>query len=461
MGPLLQRKVRRVHFIAAGGIGMSGIAQVLLNLGFEVTGSDIRESDNTRMLVEKGAIVHVGHKAEQIHGADVVVYSSAIDRENPEMVEAMRLNIPLISRAEMLAELMRMKSGIAVAGSHGKTTTTSMLSWSLSKAGLDPTFVVGGKLSTLATNARLGDGDYFVVEADESDGSFLKYSPVLSIVTNIDAEHLDYYHDLSNVKSAFLAFMNKVPFYGSVILCLDDENIQSILPKVMRPYVTYGINKQARYRAENIRTEGVRTSFDLVVDGQDNGLVVIHLPGEHNVRNALAVIAASQQLDLPVSVIKQALEEFKGVYRRFEFKGEARGVQIVDDYGHHPSEIRASLLAAQAAFPDNRIVAVFQPHRYSRVKHHFEQFAASFHDADLLVVTEIYAASEKPLPGVSGQALYEAIVQHGHRYASYEADLNAIAPRLAEVVRPGDMVITFGAGDVNKVGMQLLDLLGR
>ena len=459
MGPLLKRKIRRVHFIAVGGIGMSGIAAVLLNQGFEVSGSDLRKGDTTRMLEGMGAKIYVGHDAQQVHGADVVVYSSAIAVDNPEMQEARALGIPLIPRAEMLAELMRMKSGIAVAGSHGKTTATSMLSWVLTRAGFDPTFVVGGRISTLATNAQLGAGDYFVVEADESDGSFLKFSPVLSIVTNIDAEHLDYYHDIQNVKSAFLAFMNKVPFYGATIVCLDDENILSVLSKIKRPVITYGFNRQARFRADNLRFNGIQTTFECFEGDVSLGDVTINMPGRHNVQNALGVLAAASQLGASMAVVIEALGDFAGVHRRFEFKGEAAGIQIVDDYGHHPSEIRAALEAAQRSFPQNRIVAVCQPHRYTRLRDHLSEFATSFHNADMVIITDVYTANEKPIEDITAQRLFEMIRRHGHRDAQYIQDKTEIAGRLLGQLKSGDIVITFGAGDINRYGLELLDAL--
>jgi len=459
MGPLLRRKVRRVHFIAVGGIGMSGIAAVLLNQGFEVSGSDLRKGDTTNMLEGLGAKIYIGHDAKQVHGADVVVYSSAISVDNPEMQEARSLGIPLIPRAEMLAELMRMKSGIAVAGSHGKTTATSMLSWVLTKAGFDPTFVVGGRISTLATNAQLGAGDYFVVEADESDGSFLKFSPVLSIVTNIDAEHLDYYHDIQNVKSAFLAFMNKVPFYGSTIVCLDDENILSVLSKIKRPVITYGFNRQARFRAENLRYNGIHTSFEFFEEDVSLGDVTINIPGRHNVQNALSVLAAASQLGASMPVVIKALGDFAGVHRRFEFKGEAAEIQVVDDYGHHPSEIRAALEAARRSFAHNRIVAICQPHRYTRLRDHLNEFAMSFHDADMVVITDVYAASEKPIEDISSERLFNMIRRHGHRDARYMPDKTKLATELTGELKPGDIVITFGAGDINRYGLEILEAL--
>ncbi len=456
MTPILKLKIRRLHFIAIGGIGMSGIAEVLLNLGFEVSGSDLRKSEITDKLESLGATIFIGHDANNVHGADVVVYSSAISPENPEMQEAKRLGIPLIPRAEMLTELMRMKSGIAVAGTHGKTTTTSLLAWITSRAGMDPTFVVGGKILSLATHARLGEGEFFIVEADESDGSFLKYSPVISVVTNIDDDHLDYYHDIENIKSAFVAFINKVPFYGAAILCIDNRNVQEILPQIMRPYVTYGFSKQARYTACKIEQQGARTFFSVCEHGEIKLETSMVLPGRHNVQNALGAIAAARELNIPYDVIGDAIESFGGVYRRFELKGMFGNVPIYDDYGHHPSEIRATLAAAREAYPDKRIIAVFQPHRYTRTKDHLLDFASSFHDADLVLATEIYAASETPIPGISGRKVFEEIRKFGHKNIEYFPTKEEIIEYLQTNLSDDDIVITLGAGDINAVGIELV-----
>ncbi len=458
MTNILKERIKRVHFIAIGGIGMSGIAEMLLTLGFQVSGSDVKESDATRRLRSLGATIYIGHKAEQALGADVVVYSSAIKMGNPEIMQAQALKIPLIPRAEMLSELMRMKVGIAVAGSHGKTTVTSMEACILAEAGLDPTFAVGGKITSMATHVRLGEGEYFVVEADESDGSFLKFSPVISLVTNIDAEHLDYYHDVENVKGAFLAFINKVPFYGTSVLCVDDPNVRSCLSKVVRPFVTYGLSHEAGYNASNVRTEGMKTRFIVSENGQPMQEITLNMPGAHNVQNAVGAIALARQLNVDYSVIGSALASFKGIHRRFELRGEKSGVMVFDDYAHHPSEIRAALATAKSALEGRRVIVVFQPHRYSRVRDSFNDFAESFQDADALICAEIYAASEQPIPGISGRALFEKIAEKRSNCFFFE-DRKQIVDFLASECKSGDAVITVGAGDVNQTCKELLERL--
>ena len=390
----------------------------------------------------------------------MVVTSSAIASDNPEVTAAREENIPVIQRAEMLAELMRMKKfGIAVAGSHGKTSTTSMVSWMLSRAGLDPTIVVGGKVDSLGGNARLGMGEFLVAEADESDGSFLKLSPVLEIVTNIDLEHLDYYSDLEHIKTTFLEFIDKVPFYGAAILCLDDENITDILPQIRKRIITYGLTSQADIYGEQIIFKNGRVHFTVKSEGETLGEVNIAQPGRHNVYNSLAVICAGRELEIPFPVIKESLETFAGVQRRLQVKGDARGMTVVDDYGHHPTEIKATLEALKQAWPERRLVVLFQPHRYTRTKGLFKEFLTAFHQADFLVLTEIYAASETPLEGVSGESLLKAIKLHGQRHTHFIPDVREMARDVLPLLEEGDLVLTLGAGNIVGVGEQLLDLL--
>jgi len=448
--------------VGIGGIGMSGIAELLLNLGYTVSGSDLHGSAITDRLAELGGTISKGHKAENIEGADVVVTSSAISANNPEVVEARRQHIPVIQRAEMLAELMRLKKyGIAIAGSHGKTSTTSMVSWMMAEANLDPTIVVGGKVDSLGGNAKLGQGEFLVAEADESDGSFLKLSPVLEVVTNIDLEHLDYYRDIEHIKETFLAFIDKIPFYGAAIVCLDDPNIADILPLISKRKITYGLTPQADMYAENIRFENGRVHF--TVHRQDECLGDIDLapPGMHNVYNALAVISVGLELEIPFAVIARGLQSYEGVQRRMQKKGEVRGITVVDDYGHHPTEIRATLSAIKTAWPEKRLVVLFQPHRYSRTKGLFKEFLTAFHQADYLILTDIYAASEEPIEGVSSEALLAEIEQHGQRYTHYIPSVDAMAEEVMGMVGENDLVLTLGAGNIVRVGEELLTLLEK
>jgi UDP-N-acetylmuramate--alanine ligase len=445
----------RVHFVGIGGIGMSGIAEVLLNLGYQVTGSDLCESETTLRLENLGARVVVGHKAENLSEADVVVVSSAVTEANPEVRSARARSIPVIQRAEMLAELMRMKVAVAVAGSHGKTTTTSMLGWVLAEAGRDPTLVVGGRLNSLGSSARLGQGELLVAEADESDGSFLKLTPTLAVVTNIDPEHLDHYGDLEHLLSAFVEFANKVPFYGQAVVCLDHPNVQGLLPRLEKRVATYGISSPADYRAENLRFEPGRVRFAVRRRGQVLGGIGLHMLGEHNVLNALACVAVADELRVPFEVCQRALASFQGVERRFTLKGRARGVSVVDDYGHHPEEIKATLAGARRSYP-NRLVVVFQPHRYTRTRALEHEFYSAFNLADALVVMDVYPAGEEPIPGVSGQALFEGIRAHGHRSAHFISDRKTVVDWLLGHALEGDFVITMGAGDVWKVGSEFL-----
>ena len=453
-------KIRKIHFIGIGGIGMSGIAEVLLNLGYEVSGSDLRESEITRRLAELGGRIAYGHEAQNVGEADVVVTSTAVHADNPEVQEAQRRLIPVIPRAEMLAELMRMKYGIAVAGTHGKTTTTSMVATVLSHGGIDPTSVIGGRLDLLGSNAKLGQGQFLVAEADESDGSFLKLSPTIAVVTNIDADHLDYYRDLEQIKETFVDFINKVPFYGLAVLCLDDPNIQAIIPQVKKRFVTYGLSTQADLNATDIEHHEGRTSFVVHHRGQRLGELSFRMPGRHNVLNALATVAVAMELDLPFATIAEGFRDFGGVQRRFQIKYDADGIMIVDDYGHHPAEIRATLAAARSGW-DRRVVAVFQPHRYTRTQALFDEFLTAFYQADHLLVMDIYPAGEEPIEGVEAKSLAEGIAGHGHKAVHYCAGRDAAVEHLMEVVRPGDMVITLGAGNVWQVGEELAERLRK
>jgi UDP-N-acetylmuramate--alanine ligase len=465
---MFRGRVRHVHFVGVGGIGMSGLAEILRTLEFDVSGSDLRANENTRRLEGLGVRVHVGHAAENVAGADVVVYSSAIDVKNPEIARARALEIPIIPRAEMLAELMRTRYAVTIAGSHGKTTTTSLVATVLRAAGLDPTVVVGGKVNALGSNARLGEGDLFVAEADESDGSFLKLTPTIAVVTNIDPEHLDYYGTHEAVKDAFVQHANKVPFYGLCALCLDHPSVQEILPRIQRRHVTYGISRQADYRARNPSFEGLATHFDAYRRNEPLGRFVVHMPGAHNVLNALAAIAVADELEVPLDVTRDAVAAFHGVQRRFtvlgaprlERGGKSGDVMIVDDYGHHPAEVEATLDAAQRGF-DRRVVVAFQPHRYTRTKHLFDDFTRAFNKADVLLVTEVYAAGEAPIPGANGEALADGIRAHGHHDVTYVADKKRLAHLLHERVEPGDIVIALGAGDVNASARELLAMLSK
>jgi UDP-N-acetylmuramate--alanine ligase len=447
---MFRGRVRHVHFIGVGGIGMSGLAEILRTLEFDVSGSDLREGENTRNLQRLGVRIDVGHRAQNVHGADVVVYTSAVNPDNPELVEARQRGIPAIARAEMLAELMRVKYGIAIAGSHGKTTTTSLVATILRASGFDPTVVVGGRMASLSSNARLGAGDLLVAEADESDGSFLRLTPTIAVVTNIDPEHLDFYKTHEAVKEAFVAFLEKVPFYGLSVLCLDHPHVQDLLPRIHRRHVTYGLSSQAHYSARNIVFRGLSTSFVAYRRGEPLGEFTVRMPGQHNVLNTLAAIAVADELEVPLDVMKEALATFHGVARRFSIVDEAEGVTLVDDYGHHPAEIEATLSAARNAY-DKRILVAFQPHRYTRTESLWDDFTRSFNKADVVLVCDIYAAGEKAIPGISSELLAKAIAEHGHGAVRYVRDRAELAAELARIARPGDVVIALGAGDVNKV----------
>ncbi|WP_437280685.1 UDP-N-acetylmuramate--L-alanine ligase [Sorangium sp. So ce375] len=448
---MFRGRVRHVHFVGIGGVGMSGLAEILRSLEFEVSGSDLKESSTTRRLTSLGVRIDVGHRAENVRGVDVVVYSSAIRPDNPELTEARALGTPVIGRAEMLAELMRVKYGVAIAGSHGKTTTTSLVATVLRAAGLDPTVVVGGKMAALGTNARLGAGDLLVAEADESDGSFLRLTPTIAVVTNIDPEHLDHYGTHERIKDAFVEFAARVPFYGLAVLCLDHPHVQDLLPRIPRRHVTYGVSPQSDYSARGIQFRGLETSFNAYRRGEPLGGFTVKMPGAHNVLNCLATIAVADELEVPLDVTKQALATFGGVARRFTVVGSVGGVTMIDDYGHHPAEIRATIDAARRAFPgeDHRVVVAFQPHRHTRTRDLFDEFTRAFNQADVLLVTDIYAAGEPPIPGVTAERLVQSIREHGHHDARFVADKADLPEALEKIVRPGDVVIALGAGDVN------------
>jgi UDP-N-acetylmuramate--alanine ligase len=449
-------KKYHIHFVGIGGIGMSGIAELLLNLGYKVSGSDVSSSDLTRRLQSLGGVIYEGHAAKQMKGADVVVTSAAIVPDNPEVMAAAQMSIPVIPRAEMLAELMRLKYSIAIAGAHGKTSTTSLVAAVLDKGGLDPTVVIGGKLKSIGINALLGKGDFIVAEADESDGSFLKMSPTIAVVTNIDREHLDFYKDLNHIKEVFLSFIDRIPFYGLAILCLDDEPIQDIIPKIKKRFTTYGVSSQADIQAKNIESQGLKSKFTVKHLGEHLGEISLNLPGIHNVYNAMASIAVGLELGIDFEVIKSTLETVQGVQRRLEIKGITRDITVVDDYGHHPTEIKFTLQAAKESWPDRRIVVVFQPHRYSRTQALFDDFTRSFYQSDMLVVLPIYAASEKAIKGVDSQLLFEEIRAHGHKDVVFMPSFKAAVSHLKQTLTGGDILLTLGAGDVYKLGETLL-----
>ncbi|MBM3307793.1 MAG: UDP-N-acetylmuramate--L-alanine ligase [Candidatus Eisenbacteria bacterium] len=451
-------RVKRVHLVGVGGAGMSGIAEVLLNLGFAVSGSDLKRSETTDRLQKLGGRVHVGHAAANIEGADVVVTSTAVAPDNPEVVAAHERLVPVIPRVEMLAELMRMKFSVAVGGTHGKTTTTSLIAAVLSAGGLDPTVVVGGRIKAMESGARLGASQYIVAEADESDGSFLKLSPTITVVTTVDEEHLDYYSGLDEIKRAFTRFANSVPFYGCSVVCLDQQNIQAIIPDIARRVITYGLAGQADVHVLDVEASNGTSVFTVVAAGAEVGRIEIAMPGLHNVYNSLAAVAVGLELGVPFCDIARALREFEGISRRFEIKGEACNVLVLDDYGHHPAEIRTTLSAAVSKW-HRRLVVLFQPHRYTRTQKLGEDFGRSFYDATVLLVTGIYAASETPIPGVSGASIVEAAQRSGHRSAEYVEDMDALYERAMEIVRPGDVVLTLGAGDIHKVGERVLAAL--
>jgi len=448
-------KIQHIHFVGIGGIGMSGIAEVLHNLGYHISGSDLKETEVTRRLHTLGCEICYGHRKENVKEADVVVVSSAIRNGNPEVEVAEQRLIPVIPRAEMLAELMRMKYGVAIAGTHGKTTTTSLIATVLAAGGLDPTVVIGGRLNSIGSNARLGQGEYLVAEADESDGSFLKLMPTIAVVTNIDPEHLDYYHDIEEIKETFLGFLDKIPFYGLAVLCLDHPNIQSLIPKLKKRFITYGLTTQADFQAKEIVFEGLSTSFDVIHHHQEIGRLKIRMPGLHNVYNSLATLATAFELDIPFKTVQETLRDFSGIQRRFQIKGEKKGILIVDDYAHHPVEIMATLKAARSGW-ERRIVAVFQPHRYTRTQALFHEFLTAFNDANVLILTDIYPAGEDRIEGVEAKALFEGIREYGHKDVTYVPDKKEIVDHLLRIITRGDLVITLGAGDIWQVSDELV-----
>jgi UDP-N-acetylmuramate--alanine ligase len=457
--PSLFNTPRRIHFVGIGGVGMSGIAEILLTLGHQVSGSDITTSATTRRLAERGARITLGHAAEAVDAAtDVVVISSAVRYANPEVMRARELKIPVIPRAEMLAELMRLKWGIAVAGTHGKTTTTSLIAAILRRAGLDPTVVIGGRVHSMGTNAEVGQGELMVTEADESDGTFLLLSPAIAVITNIDPEHLDFYGDMDRVKSAYLEFANRVPFYGAAVVCLDHVTVRALVPQMRKRVITYGTTAEADFVACNVAVTGMSTRFDVVAHGQELGELTVRLPGRHHALNALAATAVARQLDVPLSAIRDALAEFGGIHRRFEVCGEAGGVLVISDYGHHPEEIRATITAAREGF-GRRVVVVFQPHRYSRTRDLFGDFLDAFDAADELILTEIYGAGEVPIDGVTGDVLYWALRRRGHIEASFVPDRELVVAEVQSRARAGDLVLVLGAGDIHEIGEQLVRAL--
>ncbi len=450
-------KVKHIHLVGIGGIGMSGIAELLINLGYTVSGSDIKETEVTRHLADLGGAMFQGHNPHHIEGADVVVFSSAVREDNPETLEAKKRAIPVIPRAEMLAELMRLKYGIAIAGAHGKTTTTSMIASILTKGGLDPTVIIGGRLNIWGgSNARLGKSDFLVAEADESDGSFLALSPSIAVVTNIDREHIDFYHDMNNIRSTFVNFINKVPFYGRAILCLDDKEVQGVLPRLQKSYLTYGLSVQSDIRASDISKQGLTTSF--VVSSQNTvlGQVTIGIPGDHNVLNALAAVSVGMELEIDFEHIADGLRDLGGLKRRFEIRGERNGVLFLDDYGHHPTEIMKIIGAAKESWPERRLIVVFQPHRYTRTKDLYEKFVISFNQADVLIITPLYEAGEEPIPGIHSEFLFKGIRDHGHRAVILCKSKEDAVSVLIDEMKPGDVVLTLGAGDIYLVGTELL-----
>lgn len=453
-------KAKHIHFVGIGGIGMSGIAELLINLGYQVSGSDLKDSPMTRRLADLSGLVFKGHKEENVEGADVVVYSSAVASENPEIQEAKKRSIPVIPRAEMLAELMRLKYGIAIAGAHGKTTTTSMVASILTCGHLDPTVVIGGRLDIWGgSNAKLGQGDILVAEADESDGSFLALSPAIAVVTNIDHEHMDYYGDMETIRETFIIFINNIPFYGTAILCLDNEEIQGIIPRLKKRYLTYGMTSQADLKGRDLEMEKLGVSFEALYHNNSLGRIVVGIPGEHNMLNALAATAVGLELDLDIGVIKEGLKNLGGLARRFQLKGQKKDILVLDDYGHHPTEITATLKTAKECWPERRLIVVFQPHRYTRTEALFDRFVISFNEADVLIVTPIFSAGETAIDGVTAEGLSQGIKEHGHRDVILSPTQEDALSTLLSILRPRDLVITLGAGDIHQLGVRLLDKL--
>lgn len=454
-------RTRHIHMVGIGGIGMSGMAEILLLRGYTVSGSDQSSSENTERLKKLGAVIYQNHSASNVEGADVVVYTSAVKAEdNEETFEAMKRQIPVIKRSEMLAELMRMKYGIGIAGTHGKTTTTTMAGHVVQDGSFDPTIIVGGRVHSFdKTNAVVGKGDIIIVEADEYDRTFLRLSPSMAVITNIEAEHLDIYKDINDVKDAFVEFANKVPFYGAVVVCLDDPEIRSILPRIKKRIISYGYNPQARIRAVNISQSAFYSSFSVLANNETLGEIHLKAPGDHNIKNALAAIAVGRELGIPFEKIKSGLERFSGVFRRFQLKHESDDVIVIDDYAHHPTEVHATIQGARKGWPDRRIVAVFQPHLYSRTQQMYKEFGLSFFDAEVIVITDIYPSREKPVEGVTGSLIAETAKNYGHKNVHYFKDKNELPEQLNDLVKPGDIVITMGAGDIYRYGEKFVELL--
>lgn len=452
-------RIHKLHFIGIGGAGMSGIAEVLHQNGFVVTGSDMSDSGVVQYLRELGIQIHIGHAAGNLGQADLVVYSSAVQKDNPEIVEASKRKVPVIRRAEMLGELMRLKYTLAISGTHGKTTTTSMVGQIFEKADKDPTVIVGGIVQGRGTGAKIGKGEYLIAESDEFDRSFLEMMPTSAIITNIDADHLDCYKDLAEIKDAFVQFANKVPFYGQVIACMDDEGVQDVLSRLKKPVVTYGFNRQATYRVASLKFENGLPSFEVVAFGKSLGFFGLQVPGRHNVLNATAAIALATEENIGVEIIRKALHEFGGVKRRFELVGEVRGVRIYDDYAHHPTEVKATLQGIREAYPEARVVVVFQPHLYSRTLDHHDSFGAEFMNSDVLLVLDVYGSREKPIEGVTGAMVSQAADRRGHRNARFVASKESALQILKQEVRTGDLLVLMGAGDVYKMGKNLLEVL--
>lgn len=455
------RRVQKLHFIGIGGAGMSGIAEVLHQNGFVVSGSDMSDSAVVQTLRELGIRIFIGHKAEQIEGADLVVYSSAVNKENPEMIAAHQAKIPVIRRAEMLGELMRLKYTLAIAGTHGKTTTTSMVGAIFEAAALDPTVIVGGVVKGRGTGAKIGQGHYLVAESDEFDRSFLQMMPSSAVITNIDADHLDCYKDLNEIKDAFVQFANKVPFYGQVIACMDDAGVQDVLVRLNKPVVTYGFNRQADYRIGTVRFENGLPHFEVWARGESLGWFELKVPGRHNMLNATAALAMAREEGVSLAVIRQALAHFAGVKRRFEWLGDVGGVVVFDDYAHHPTEVGATLQGIRDAYPERRVVVVFQPHLYSRTQDHYESFGAEFMNSDLLYVLDVYGAREKPIEGVHGGLVAQSAHRRGHRNAHFVPSKEEVLQALNKELKSGDLVVLMGAGDVWKMGSTILEGLNR
>lgn len=453
--------LKNIHMVGIGGIGMSGIAELLLNLNYSISGSDIKRTDVTERLSELGARIFLGHNAENIINADVVVYSSAVKNDNPEIIEAKEKSIPVIPRAEMLAELMRLKFGIAVAGAHGKTTTTNMIGSILTEGGLDPTVVIGGRLSQWGgSNSRLGKSDFLVAEADESDGSFLVLSPSIAVITNIDREHIDFYQSMDRLRATFSNFINKIPFYGRAIICLDDKEVQGLIPSLTKSYLTYGLTSQSDIRAADITKAGLNTTFTVTFKDKRIGTVTISTPGSHNVLNALAAIGVGLELDMSFKAIQKGLDSLGTLERRFEVKGEKNDILFLDDYGHHPTEILSTIETAKDCWPDRRLIVVFQPHRYTRTRDLYSRFVKSFNLVDLLVILPIYGAGEEPIAGIDSAYLYRGIKSHGHKGAMLFSEKKEAVSFLLREIRHGDLVLTLGAGDVYCVGLELLEKMG-